>query len=232
VRSIPSRALLGALPATGVLLLALVGSVAAADQTVTMESLQFQPATVTVEVGDTVTWSNADAVPHTATADDGSFDTGTISGGASASHTFTTAGTFAYHCEVHPTMTGTVVVQAAAGGGGGGGGGGATQPPTDTEPGNEASSPGSPVPPMVLLLGAAAVLLMAFVPSAFDRRASGPDRPSGSLRPRDPSLRPATKPEAGLTKARLQPVHTCDLGRHLSADAVHRLQASSTQQAG
>jgi plastocyanin len=156
VRSIPSRALLGALSATGVLLLALVGSVAAADQTVTMESLQFQPATVTVEVGDTVTWSNADAVPHTATADDGSFDTGTISGGASASHAFTTAGTFAYHCEVHPTMTGNVVVQAAASGGGGGG---ATQPPTDTEPSNEASSPGSLLLPL-LVLGGAAVLLV------------------------------------------------------------------------
>lgn len=157
MRRTPSRALLAALTATIVLLLGVVGNAAAADQTVTMENLQFQPATVTVQVGDSVTWSNADAVPHTATADDGSFDTGTISGGASASHTFTTAGTFAYHCEVHPTMTGTVVVQAAAGGGGGGGG--ATQPPTDADPANEAGSPGSLLVPL-LLLGGAAVLLV------------------------------------------------------------------------
>jgi plastocyanin len=157
VRSIPLPALLSTLLAPTAVMFALVGSVAAADQTVTMESLQFQPATVTVEVGDTVTWSNADGVSHTATADDGSFDTGTISGGASASHTFTTAGTFAYHCEVHPTMTGTVVVQAPAGGGGGGGG--ATQPPTDTQPATQGEAPASLLLPLVLLAVGAMLLI-------------------------------------------------------------------------
>ena len=152
MRSIPSRALTSALLAPTVLVLALVGPAAAADQTVTIASLQFQPATVTVEVGDTVTWSNQDGVPHTATADDGSFDTGTISGGASASQTFTTAGSIPYHCEVHPSMTGTVVVQAAAGGG-------ATQPPTDTRPANQDSAPASLLLPL-LVLGAVAVLLL------------------------------------------------------------------------
>jgi plastocyanin len=160
VRSIPSRALLGTLLAPTVLVLALVGPAAAADQTVTTESLQFQPATVTVEVGDTVTWSNEDGVPHTATADDDSFDTGNIAGGASASQTFATAGSFPYHCEVHPSMTGTVVVQAAAGGGGGG----ATQPPTDTYPTNQDSAPASLLLPL-LLLGAAAAALLVGVPA-------------------------------------------------------------------
>lgn len=156
MRSIPSRALLVTLLAPTVLVLALVGPVAAADQTVTIESLQFQPSTVTVQVGETVTWSNQDGVPHTATADGDSFDTGNISGGSSASQTFATAGSFPYHCEVHPNMTGTVVVQAAAGGGGGGG---ATQPPTDTQPANQDSAPASQLLPL-LLLGAAAALLV------------------------------------------------------------------------
>lgn len=155
MRSIPSRALLSTLLAPTVLVLALVGPVAAADQTVTIEGLQFQPATVTVQVGDTVTWSNDDGVAHTATADGGSFDTGSISGGSSASQTFDTAGSFPYHCEVHPSMTGTVVVQVAAGGGGAGG---ATQPPTDTQPANQDSAPASLLLPL-LLLGAAAALL-------------------------------------------------------------------------
>jgi plastocyanin len=160
VRSPSSRTLLSALLAPTLLILALVVPAAAADQTVTIENLQFQPATVTVEVGDTVTWSNQDGVPHTATADDDSFDTGNIAGGSSASQTFATAGSFPYHCEVHPTMTGTVVVQAGAGGGGGGGGGsGATQPPTDTETANEAGSPGSLLLTLLLLGGVAAMLV-------------------------------------------------------------------------
>ena len=106
-------------------------SVLAADQAVDIAGFAFSPKSVTVEVGDTVTWTNADAQGHTATADDASFDTGTIAGGASASETFATAGTFGYHCRIHPAMTATVVVRAAAGGGGGVTPG-ATVPPADT----------------------------------------------------------------------------------------------------
>ena len=105
-------------------------AVLAADQSVDIAGFAFSPQSVTVNVGDTVTWTNADAQGHTATADDASFDTGTIAGGASASQTFATAGTFGYHCKIHPTMTATVVVRAAAGGGGGTPG--ATVPPADT----------------------------------------------------------------------------------------------------
>ena len=106
-------------------------SVLAADQAVDIAGFAFSPQSVTVDVGDTVTWTNADAQGHTATADDASFDTGTIAGGASASETFATAGTFGYHCRIHPAMTATVVVRAAAGGGGGVTPG-ATVPPADT----------------------------------------------------------------------------------------------------
>ena len=106
-------------------------AVLAADHAVDIAGFAFSPGSVTVAVGDTVTWTNADAQGHTATADDASFDTGTIAGGASASETFATAGTFGYHCRIHPAMTATVVVRAAAGGGGGVTPG-ATVPPADT----------------------------------------------------------------------------------------------------
>jgi len=67
-----------------------------------------------VPVGGTVTWTNLGAQAHTATASDGSFDSGLVAPGASASVTFATAGTFAYLCSVHPTMKGFLVVSADA----------------------------------------------------------------------------------------------------------------------
>lgn len=66
---------------------------------------------LTVSTGTTVVWSNQDGVPHTATADDGEFNSGTLSEGDRYEHTFDTAGTFAYFCEVHPTMTGEITVE-------------------------------------------------------------------------------------------------------------------------
>jgi LPXTG-motif cell wall-anchored protein len=80
----------------------------------TIVDYAYSPATITVNVGDTVTWTNSGHQPHTATASNGSFDTGTLNHGQSGSHTFTTAGTFAYICSIHPYMHGTVVVRAAS----------------------------------------------------------------------------------------------------------------------
>src|SRR3954453_5757407 len=94
--------------------LALAPVASAADSSVDIAGFAFSPQSVTVKVGDTVTWANADAQTHTATADDGTFDTGSISGNTSKSVTVTKAGTFAYHCKIHPTMTATLVVEAAA----------------------------------------------------------------------------------------------------------------------
>lgn len=76
----------------------------------------FGPGSVTITAGGTVTWTNSDSAPHTATGDGGSFDTGTIDSGGSASITFDTPGTYSYICSIHPDMTGTVVVLAADGG--------------------------------------------------------------------------------------------------------------------
>ncbi len=70
---------------------------------------------LTVAVGTAVTWKNDDSVPHTASADTGDafmFNTGTINPGAtSAPIVFSQAGTFTYHCAVHPYMHGTIIVQ-------------------------------------------------------------------------------------------------------------------------
>jgi plastocyanin len=87
---------------------------AAASGSVTISDFQFAPASITVDVGDTVTWSNDGPTAHSATATGGSFDTGIFPEGQSRSHTFTEAGTFAYICTPHPQMKGTVTVRAAA----------------------------------------------------------------------------------------------------------------------
>jgi plastocyanin len=72
----------------------------------------YEPDPVVVQAGGKVIWQNEDTAPHTATADDGSFDTGTIEKGKLGSATFKEPGTFTYHCEIHPTMHGTVEVVA------------------------------------------------------------------------------------------------------------------------
>ncbi|HYC80700.1 MAG TPA: cupredoxin family copper-binding protein [Solirubrobacterales bacterium] len=77
-----------------------------------VEILEFTyvPDPVVVQVGGKVTWQNEDTAPHTATADDGSFDTGMIDKGKIGSETFKQPGTFTYFCTVHPEMHGTVEV--------------------------------------------------------------------------------------------------------------------------
>ena len=86
----------------------------AAGATVTVANMAFAPAKVRVGMGETVTWSFQDAVSHTATSDEGFFDTGAASGGASRSIRFASAGAFAYHCTFHPMMVGKVTVPMAA----------------------------------------------------------------------------------------------------------------------
>ena len=91
---------------------------------VIVKDFSFSPAAITVRVGELVTWTNSGPSAHSATARDGSFDTGTLSKGGSRSHTFTQPGSFAYICTPHPFMNGTVRVLAASSGGGSGGSGG------------------------------------------------------------------------------------------------------------
>jgi len=74
----------------------------------------FNPPTVTVVIGinNTVEWVNDDSVPHTVTADGGSFSSGNLNPGDSYSFTFTSPGTYAYHCSYHPWMKGVVLVES------------------------------------------------------------------------------------------------------------------------
>lgn len=101
------RALL-ALPAGA--FVAAIALAAAAPQAVTIEDMQFKPASVNVSRGDTVTWTNKDIVPHTATAA-GAFDSGNIAPGQSFSRRMEKPGEFDYVCTYHPGMKGKVVVK-------------------------------------------------------------------------------------------------------------------------
>jgi plastocyanin len=77
---------------------------------VDIANFAFSPATLTVKVGTTVTWTNQDSAAHTVTSDTGLFDSGNMPQGKTFSYTFTTAGTYAYHCTYHAMMKATVVV--------------------------------------------------------------------------------------------------------------------------
>jgi plastocyanin len=78
--------------------------------TVTMEGMKFQPAVLTVASGDTIVWVNKDLVAHTATAQDGTFDSKLIAPDQSWKLTVRTPGDFAYGCTYHPTMKGMLKV--------------------------------------------------------------------------------------------------------------------------
>ncbi len=81
-----------------------------ATDRVSIRNMSFQPADIQVTVGTTVTWQNGDGVSHTVTSDGGMFDSGLLKDGDSFTFTFTAAGTFTYHCAVHPGMRGSVLV--------------------------------------------------------------------------------------------------------------------------
>jgi plastocyanin len=77
---------------------------------VSISGMSFSPSAYTVKAGTTVTWTNNDGVPHTVTADDNSFDSGSLAAGEKWTYTFSTAGTYAYHCNFHSGMNAKVVV--------------------------------------------------------------------------------------------------------------------------
>lgn len=82
---------------------------------VSIKSLKYAPATVQVEPGDTVVWTNDDDRGHTVVSTEGTFRSGEIAAGKSFRHTFDEAGKFPYHCDHHPRMKGSVVVKAKQG---------------------------------------------------------------------------------------------------------------------
>jgi plastocyanin len=80
---------------------------------VEIANFAYDPDPVTIEEGGKVIWINEDSVAHTATAEDGSFDTGTLEEGKLKSETFKQPGTYEYVCSIHPQMHGTVEVVPA-----------------------------------------------------------------------------------------------------------------------
>lgn len=88
--------------------MAMPGGAMTAD--VTIPARVYAPRDLQALVGQPVTWANQDAIAHTVTADDGSFDSGTISPSGSYEHTFDQPGTYAYHCTIHLEMHGVVHV--------------------------------------------------------------------------------------------------------------------------
>jgi len=80
-------------------------------QASTLTNTAYAPNPISIAAGDTITWTNNDTEAHTSVGDDGSWNSGNIAPGASFSRTFPTAGTFAYHCSIHPNMIATVTVR-------------------------------------------------------------------------------------------------------------------------
>jgi LPXTG-motif cell wall-anchored protein len=150
---------------------------AATTHNVSLAGVSFSPKTLTIAPGDTVIWTNNSGLPHTVTADNGSFDSGSLAPGQAFTHTFATAATVAYHCSFHGAaggigMAGTVVVRSATP---------ATTAPPVTSPQN---APPTTAPPATAVPGAP-------VPST---PATSPTAPA-----------PGVGPAAGATSAASQP---------------------------
>jgi plastocyanin len=77
----------------------------------TLTTTAFGTNPLTIAVGTTISWLNSDSTTHTSIADGGTWNSGNIAPGARYNRTFQSAGQFTYHCQIHPGMTGTIVVQ-------------------------------------------------------------------------------------------------------------------------
>lgn len=77
--------------------------------TVVIQNYAFNPSTITISKGTTITWTNEDSSPHALKSD--IFESETLNNGDSFTYTFNDAGTFEYICSIHPSMKGTIVVQ-------------------------------------------------------------------------------------------------------------------------
>jgi plastocyanin len=100
-----------ALFGAGLVAVALAGEPSRTTTTVDMRDFVFEPAAVEVAVGDTIVWVNRDVVPHTATAETGSWDSGEMRMGARWAWVAEHADTVEYVCAYHPSMRGTIVVR-------------------------------------------------------------------------------------------------------------------------
>ena len=83
---------------------------AASGSSVLINGFSFRPKELNIAKGTSVTWTNQEPTKHTVISDDGKFESTVMAEGKSWSYTFNDAGTFTYHCSIHPGMTGTVIV--------------------------------------------------------------------------------------------------------------------------
>jgi plastocyanin len=86
---------------------------AALGHHINIDDFAFEPQVLEVANGDTVTWHNHDLAPHTATSEDGTWDSDALTNDASFTFTFSEPGAFRYFCAFHPHMTGEVIVSDA-----------------------------------------------------------------------------------------------------------------------
>ncbi|MBV8303350.1 MAG: cupredoxin family copper-binding protein, partial [Acidimicrobiia bacterium] len=107
------------------------GAARAANASISIVDYSFQPSSVTVSVGESVVWTNQGSATHTVSANDGSFDSGSRTPGQTFTHMFSQVGSYSYHCNIHPYMTGTVTVQGSG-------------PPTTQPPAPAPTSPPQP----------------------------------------------------------------------------------------
>ncbi len=105
---------LGVLVVLGVVAVSGCTSNQSAANTVTIQNMAFNPSTLNVQVGTKVMWINKDSVTHHVVSDTGVFDSGDLATGQSYNYTFNQTGSFPYHCSIHPSMTGTIVVSTSA----------------------------------------------------------------------------------------------------------------------
>ena len=90
-----------------------IASAAPGRAGITIIDFAFEPASLLVQAGMIVTWTNLGSGPHTVTADDGSVDSGPLAPGTCCSQPFPAAGLVTYHCAIHPQMRGAVTVTQA-----------------------------------------------------------------------------------------------------------------------
>ncbi len=107
--SVPQSGYSSVAPVNG----AIQNSASQSVKTIEIKDLSFQPASITVPSGTIVEWMNHDPMNHTVTSNDGKFDSGIIKPGGDFKFTFSQSGTYSYHCKIHPSMTGKVMVTSA-----------------------------------------------------------------------------------------------------------------------
>jgi amicyanin len=115
LRNAVMAAALGAATAPLVAAIILPAGAQTAPVAVGIDNFTFNPQTLKVKAGATVTWTNKDDIPHAIAAVNKEFKSKALDTGDAYSFTFTTPGTYAYFCSLHPHMTGTIVVEAATG---------------------------------------------------------------------------------------------------------------------